>query len=64
MGEDCCGGSNLSMSVQKYLNYLSDITENKGPIQLDCFFAVAEARGKEIGPLGQLVKKKVPRFKQ
>lgn len=55
MGEECCGGSTLSMSMQKYLNYLSDITQNKGPIQLDCFLGVAEARGKEIGLLAQLV---------
>lgn len=45
VGEDCCGGTTLSMPMQKYLNYLSDITEHKGPTQVDCFLAVAEARG-------------------
>lgn len=65
MGEDCCGSSTLSTFMQNHLNYFSHITENKGQIQLDCFLAVTEARGKEIGLLAQLVKKKtVPKFKQ
>lgn len=44
IGEDCCGGSILSLSRQKYLNDLSNIAENKGPMKLDCFLALAEAR--------------------
>lgn len=50
-GEECCGGSILRLSTQKYSNDLSDIAENKGLIKVDRFLALVEERWKEIGLL-------------